>query len=89
MYPQKWYVKSGKKQKGVQRTNKSKKGKQLAKDIGATCYLECSALNQKGLKDVFDEAARAFVRMNYSMNGTDESNPTETRKKARRICILI
>ena len=36
-------------------------GEQMARKLRAAKYVECSALTQKGLKDVFDEAIRAAL----------------------------
>lgn len=48
----------------------------MAKEIGAVKYLECSALTQKGLKTVFDEAIRAVLC------------PVLQVQKKRRCCLL-
>lgn len=43
-------------------------GTALARQIQAVRYLECSALNQDGIKDVFTEAVRAFLNPQPTIN---------------------
>ena len=47
--------------KKQQKPVSKKDGEKLAKDIGAIRYMECSAMNQSGIRFVFQEAAKAVL----------------------------
>ena len=52
-------------------------GMQMAKEISSVKYMECSALTQKNLKQVFDEAIRAVI--------APKQQPTKKKSK----CTLL
>jgi len=52
-------------------------GLNLAKQIQAVKYMECSALTQKGLKNVFDEAIRAVLQ------------PRNHKKQSKKGCSIL
>lgn len=58
-------------------------GQNMAQEIGAKMYLECSALTQQGLRKVFEEAIRASLQ---------EKQILEKQRKqvsSRRGCTLL
>ena len=61
-------------QKNRQRPVTFDMGIKMADNIGANCYVECSALTQKGLKAVFDNAILAVIN----------PKPLPSRKKAKK-----
>ncbi|KAI8787728.1 cell division control protein 42 [Biomphalaria glabrata] len=68
---------AGYKEKPVSESDAAK----LAEDIGAVGYMECSALTQKNLKDVFDQAILA------ALNITDLGRSKEIRKSRKKLSI--
>ncbi|KAK7584019.1 hypothetical protein V9T40_004982 [Parthenolecanium corni] len=54
---------------------KREHGQKLANKIRAVKYMECSALTQRGLRQVFDEAVRAVLR------------PIPMKKNQRKCCV--
>jgi GTPase SAR1 family protein len=55
-------------------------GEELARQIGALKYLECSARKERGLKEIMQEAARIVLQRR-------ENNPSEKKKDKDR-CII-
>lgn len=55
---------------------KREQGQKLANKVRAVKYMECSALTQRGLKQVFDEAVRAVLR-------------PEPLKRRQRKCVVM
>nr|XP_054770848.1 uncharacterized protein LOC129278732 [Lytechinus pictus] len=52
-------------------------GVREAKKLGAVAYMECSALTQKGLKDVFEKAVMTVL------------NPPKPRTGKKPLCRII
>merc|ERR1719152_93709 len=65
-----------------QRPVTREEGEALAHEVGAAAYLECSALTQVGLKDVYEEAVRAARR------GRAEERSAAGRKHHFRCSIM-
>lgn len=59
-------------------------GRQLARELGAAAFAECSALTQKNLKDAFDAAILASIQQMDSSN-TQEQRLTLTKKTPDKI----
>ena len=62
----------------VDKVYSASEGSALAKEVNAHCYMECSALTQEGIKDLFEEAARAAIQYK-----------NRQRNRSNRKCLLL
>lgn len=81
-------VVEGLKSQGLSPITKTQ-GEALCKQLNAAGYVECSALTQKGLKQVFDEAARVVVGPPTSQSGQEASETQTKKEKKKSRCTII
>ena len=62
----------------VDKVYSASEGAALAKEVNAHCYMECSALTQDGIKDLFEEAMRVAIKYN-----------NRQRNPPNRKCLLL
>ncbi len=63
------------------------RGQQLARELGAVKYVECSALTGRGLKRVFDEAILAAVM--DQRQGKNKKRKKKSTKEANNRCRVM
>ncbi len=68
-------------------------GESLSKELSLSGHVECSALTQKGLKTVFDEAARIVIGVpagngNGLSPGKSGEKPA-SKKKKKPLCVVL
>jgi len=59
-------------------------GSSIAKDIGAKLYMECSALTQEGLSDVFEKTVRCVLEAKAEAEKADKEEIKEDDNKKKR-----
>ena len=70
----------------------AEQGKRLASELGAVAYVECSALTQEGMKNVFDEVTKREISVvvhfdSISIAGADGS--LEQGRRGRKKEMLL